>query len=475
MKSRAARGRLTAAALLAVLGLALGGRPPARAEAPAFKIEEKRAEMGAPPAGLAWAGAARVDITPTDTGTYIAGFMPNRTARGVHDRLYARCLYLDDGRTPLAFVTLDLLGFLNPQVQAMRAQLTDRFGPNVTVSATHSHSGPDPIGLWGFGFVVPFGSGRSDDYMDRVVNAGAQCVREAMETAIPARAIFAETTAPADLSTNFHEPERPGVAASKDDQVAVVHWEAPSGRSVATVLNYACHVEALHQENRLFTADFAGFLARELERRFGGVGLFMNGAIGGLIVPNIPRETPTEERYALAEQMGSRLAATARRAIREAGVRWAPSEGDGFRIAHHPFQVKLGNWFFDFYHKVGLLDLEASEDAEARKLVSTEVTAIAIGPSVWLTVPGEIFPSLGNAYKPMMKSRFPFLVGLGNDELGYIMTEAEFQDSLYSYEQSMSVSERMGPALTEAVAAALAALHGEPPKEGTNANAAPAL
>ena len=78
----------------------------------AFRIEDRRAALGAPPAGTVWAGASKVDITPDRDHVYMAGFMVNRTSLGVHDPIYARCLYVDDGRTPLVMVSLDLLGFL---------------------------------------------------------------------------------------------------------------------------------------------------------------------------------------------------------------------------------------------------------------------------------------------------------------------------------------------------------------------------
>ncbi|MCA9772082.1 MAG: neutral/alkaline non-lysosomal ceramidase N-terminal domain-containing protein, partial [Myxococcales bacterium] len=395
----------------------------------AFRIEDRRAALGAPPAGTVWAGASKVDITPDRDHVYMAGFMVNRTSLGVHDPIYARCLYVDDGRTPLVMISLDLLGFLHSEVVGMRARMTERFGPNVIVASTHSHSGPDIIGLWGFGLLLPFSSGKDDAFVDRVMDAGAQCVRQAMDAAVPATAVFAAADAPADISTNFHEPERPGIAKEKDNQIAVARWISRKGETVATVINYACHVEAIHEENREITADFAGFLTRDLEQRFGGVGLFFNGAIGGLIVPNIPRPTPTQERWDLARRMGQRLVDAARDALEKRGIPWSPGPGDGIEVVSRDLPLSLDNAAWRFFRFVGILGIEG----EGRDFM-TELTAARIGPSVWLTVPGEIFPSLGRKFKAAMAARVPFLIGLGNDELGYIMEPAEFVDDLYGYE-----------------------------------------
>ena len=71
---------------------------------------------------------------------------------------------------------------------------------------------------------------------------------------------------------------------------------------------------------------------------------------------------------------------------------------------------------------------------------------------------GELFPSLGRAYKDKLTTPFRFLVGLGQDELGYILDASEFEDDLYSYEQMMSPGPTTSTVLGASVDAALAAL-----------------
>jgi neutral ceramidase len=55
-------------------------------------------------------GASAIDITPP-VGTALDGY-GGRTdvSLGVHDPLYARALYLDDGTTQIALVVCDLIG-----------------------------------------------------------------------------------------------------------------------------------------------------------------------------------------------------------------------------------------------------------------------------------------------------------------------------------------------------------------------------
>ena len=62
-----------------------------------------RAEAGA----RLQAGAAKVDITPKLGVSLDGPISKNGPVRGVHDRLYARAVMLDDGTTRLAIVVAD--------------------------------------------------------------------------------------------------------------------------------------------------------------------------------------------------------------------------------------------------------------------------------------------------------------------------------------------------------------------------------
>jgi len=90
-------------------------------------------------------GAAAIDITPP-VGTALDGY-GGRTdvSLGVHDPLYARALYLDDGTRQLALVVCDLIGIGSFLAKRARELIAERPGiapENVLISATHTHAGP---------------------------------------------------------------------------------------------------------------------------------------------------------------------------------------------------------------------------------------------------------------------------------------------------------------------------------------------
>src|SRR5687767_10244651 len=85
------------------------------------------------------AGFGETDITPTlgNKPVYIAGFGQNRKATKAHDPLFARAVVLKEGKTKLALVSVDLVGFFRPNVVNVRKQLAGF--DYVLVSSTHTH------------------------------------------------------------------------------------------------------------------------------------------------------------------------------------------------------------------------------------------------------------------------------------------------------------------------------------------------
>lgn len=93
-----------------------------------------------PPASTFRAGAATSNITPALGSAIIGGFLPF-PATNVHDELHARCLVLDDGKTKLALVVVDLLGFhyiVSHQARKFIEQETGIPATNVLISAIGS-------------------------------------------------------------------------------------------------------------------------------------------------------------------------------------------------------------------------------------------------------------------------------------------------------------------------------------------------
>ena len=418
------------------------------------------------PGGDLQVGAATVDLTPYDKAAagdvYIAGFGPGRSSEGVLDPITGRVLFVDDGAQWVVLVWLDFVGLLNDEVRGIRGLVTRDHPERVIVGSTHNHEGPDTMGYWGPGVLLPVASGKDPEYMTWMRGQVADAIARAVVSAKPARLRFAATTVEEGISANLWFPDDP---SRKDNQMTVLAAEDVDGKRIATVVNYACHAEALFENNKLLSADFPGRLYRELEvRNPGSVPIFVPGAIGGMVIPYPNRWDKRDEyedftqRVAFIDQTGDALAQFAEGALDASP---APIGPQGVTLGHESREIwlELDNTIFEVVTSLGIVSLGDRPTRDGR--FRAEVHRIDLGPARILTVPGEIFPSLGSLYKRWLATPYPFIFGLATDELGYIMGAAEFEDSTYEYEQSMSAGPATGPTLTRAVRELLGAT--EPP------------
>ncbi len=116
----------------------------------------------------------------------------------------------------------------------------------------------------------------------------------------------------------------------------------------------------------------------------------------------------------------------------------------------------MDNPLFQAASDAGLLQTKLNHNQE----VITEASLLKLNTLLLFNVPGELLPKLGLAYKAKMKAAGATLsavVGLVNDELGYILPKEGFiypDDPLNPgdhYEESMSLSIEAGPCLTKAL------------------------
>lgn len=456
------------------------------------------------PARALEAAAAKVDITP-DLSTekvWLAGFgAKGRRPTGVHDPLYARIVLLREGDKTVALVGLDLLGFyLNDTKALRRAWVKDGQDKVLFVHATHTHSGPDTLGLWGPMIGV---SGVNKRYMARVNRRIVEALGLLESQLKPATAAGGRGTLdPRGLCRDLRDPQ------VIDPNLGVLRLQGADGKAVATIVNWSCHPEVIGRENTLITADFPGPLCARVEERTGGQCLFLSGAIGGLMSP----DTDTENFYETA-RIGAAVADAAL-ALK------TPAKGRGLAYRAYKPRVPVENSRYLLFlsaltagHDLSRADgtpIPASRawplairhllfglTDENRPWIETEVSVLDVGPARFLGIPGELFPELaiggydgrysfgrpvvakdgpardlasapkGPYLRDLIKAPVPMLVGLANDMLGYVVPEYDFQvrpsKSMLPrlpghYEETNSV----GPSATRILTEAAARLLSEP-------------
>jgi len=426
------------------------------------------------------AGAAKVIITPTvnESDPYAdpvwIGGWDIRVAVGIHDDLYARSFVVRSKETTIAIVSVDLVGLFYADVQEIRAMVDPSLGiDHVIVASTHNHEGPDTMGLWG---PHPFISGEDPEYMAFVKEQVVSCIETAAQGMEEAELEVAHTTVP-------------GIMANGRDSglvypdLVVMRFEGGKKKTIATVLNFAGHPEVLDGEpfNYLISADYLAYVYDYIENRLGGVAVFLNGALGGMITPDVDGvfdglETPglpVNRTFEMAEEIGSRLASAAIEALRDAkeckntkiilkkATVDVPLDNFDFRLlSSQPIPAILTR---DLYTE-GELDTSSMDISDWFELppgyvnlplgedLRTELNVVKIGFIEMVTVPGELLPKLGHQLtETMMTGKYNIIVGLGNDELGYIIPFEDWDPT--KYEESMSAGRETGPIILDALQA----------------------
>ena len=98
--------------------------------------------------GILRAGAAMVDVTPTQFPVIVNGMVEERTATMAHDALMSRALVLDDGTERIAIVVVDSLMLTRAMLDDVKDQAQQLTGiptNRILISATHTHSAPSAM------------------------------------------------------------------------------------------------------------------------------------------------------------------------------------------------------------------------------------------------------------------------------------------------------------------------------------------
>jgi hypothetical protein len=382
-------------------------------------------------------GAAKRTVTPDlARPVYMAGFDHNRKATGIHDDLYARCIAIAAGPRPLVICGVDVIGLFWDDVKKIRA----RVDADLIVTALHDHEGPDTMGLWGPSAAQ---SGIDETYMSFLIDRTVEAAKESIANLRPARVRLARIKTP-ELDT-FIDDTRPPVV--HDPEIVVLRAETADGKPIATLINWANHPETLGSKNTEITADYSGYLCRESERLLGGDTVFINGAIGGMqsplgsVIKNVDGKVLPEKTFEKAEYIGTRVAKLAAEALTKAPT--VTIEATVFRETL--VQIPMTNPGFNQAAQAGIFKGRKQPNADGT--TTTPVGYISLAPHLEIAlIPGELYPELSvggverysgadfpdapiePAVKPQLTAPFKMLFGLANDEIGYIIPKAEWDE-----------------------------------------------
>lgn len=379
-------------------------------------------------------GKAKMTLPDIETKTYyMAGYGTNKPATGVLDPLFAHAVWLDDntGRGGILLVSLDFVGMLNKDINAMRQSLSGFVRMTgcrgIHICSTHNHAGPDTMGISG---KLPK-SGKDKGFMHIVYAA----VRVAAQLAYRERkdgALFFGQCEIADLQKDIRDPSVFSKAMTR------LRFVPKDGSRETYLINFAAHAEMLDYDNTLISPDYPCYLRNRVREKTGAETIFFQGAIGGMVTLVDQDKNPIKSTFILGEKLGdAAVAITDERELH-------PNISTLRQEVYFPAQ----NLILFLAGRLGLLnvDVYARPDAFYGLSLKSELNYIEIDGLQCLLLPGELFPELllggylsaersgtglGAEANPRPLAEIAqdeklLVFGLANDELGYILPPNDF-------------------------------------------------
>ncbi len=381
-------------------------------------------------------GTAAIDITPP-VGVLLAGSLRPRTSVGTDDPLLCKAMVLDNGKTLVAVVTLDLITWPRLRCQGPREAIAARTGiapEHVLINCSHTHSGP-----YTDASLYLVDAELDEAYLGQVGEAIAEAVCRAAEELEPVSVGTVKgRCGGVGRNRRLRRPDgsvinawlvpaqdREALSTAGPEDEDLLAWVFFSGeRPVATLWNYTVHVNAHFGTS--FSADYPGRVAAALSEEFGPefFSLFLPGACGD--INNTVGFEPLHRRLSAA--------------MRELVARATPESSDDLGAAwrqvalevrdREPFQEaeiadKWPDGFEVFQTEDRLLK------ADPQDTLTTVVQALRIGEGAIAATPGETFVNLGLDLKARSPFEITAVAELSNDGIGYIPTREAFAQGGY--------------------------------------------
>lgn len=421
------------------------------------------------------AGAAIIDVTPKKP-MFLHGYPHvERTSIGTNDPLFASALIIDNGENQIGFCAVDVIFIskeITIQVREQVQKATGIKGENLMVSASHTHSGPVIFSDIFYDPVVP---NADPEYIMYLVNKITQVFIEAFNNR--KRSKIAITTGDSiGIGGNRHSK----TGAIDSEVPIIVLKDFDTGDIFALSIIHCMHPTVLHEDSKLFSADFPGYTRRFISEKLGEdvVLLYQTGPSGNQSPRHFIDSNTLDEAKRLGFMLGKR--------ITDSILKLKESNYQDWHTQHIlKFKLELPRKKFMTLieaekkvtlvkRKLEILRLNGKSAVEIRtaecdwfgaeenmkltkmfmngelekvydSILPIELNIIALGEIYFVFLPGELFVE----YSLRIKEKLPgkvFVNSLSNGVLaGYIVSEEAENEG--GYEASNSVFSAEGGAL----------------------------
>jgi neutral ceramidase len=420
---------------------------------------------------MASAGFAQTEISCA-VGTPLGGnARVDKAARGVHDPLHATVAVIESAAGAQVLIGLDLVSAPRALVEAISREVEARTGipaTSVTVSATHTHSGPDvgrgdgmdeldyaAVGAWQRDAVSAIGVAAADAHRGAVpatLNLASGCVP---------RLSFNRRLAHIDGTThmNWETLEAGDVLTALgpiDPELLVLVFSDEHGVPLGSLVHFTLHPAILVGHDWLVSADYVAEMSDTVSAALGGAPvLFLNGALGNINHIDY-RDSGRAIGFGESARVGTALGRAAVDALTREKIELDLADGEW-----HTMTITLNQRTVDrpqLERAREVLVANAGQPVEALDgippeayalwtiqvgrwlppLLEVAVTFVRLDRVVLVYVPFEVFVEFGLDLRRAFPDSIVRVVSLGGGYYGYLPTAKAFAEG--GYEPTLGTS-----------------------------------
>ena len=367
---------------------------------------------------------------------------------------------------------LDAYGLANKDVRIIRDRiagfLKNENVVSVNISTLHQHSAIDTLGLNGDLLKVLFGNttinalklgkdlhnGQNKEYMENLYNVTAKAIMDAVNSMEPGEMYFSTS----DASEYIRDKRDPQVIDPNLNRLCFVPDDENS--TPTWIVNAAIHCVGLGAATTEVSGDYPYFVEKAVNEA-GANYIQIQGAELAITSNGTLTAKEGATRYENVQSYGAALGKLL--VDTDKGSEIEPI----LNIAHENIFMQVDNKALQFIASTGLLANEGIKTADGDLKIPTEIGYMEIGDNLaFALIPGELAPEIafGGAceakdswlgkdwsYPSMQdivgKDRKLMVLGLTNDQIGYILSDNDYRSILTENEELLTVSKNAGSRL----------------------------
>jgi neutral ceramidase len=395
-----------------------------------------------------YAGAARVDITPS--GNCLMGGFAARDhgCEGIHDRLYVTALALSRHGKKLVIIGVDILALNNEQMDKIWMFADKRLNlrpDQLFINCSHTHAGPEVRPTFNHETCAPGQVGKPDPaYIDELLEKIIISADKALKSLKPAEAAWGigETF----IGINRRAPDKsiysqqatgyenfPNPDKEIDRTCPVILIKDKKGKPISLVSGASCHPTTMRYDNYLISAEFPGVTRRILEEDLEGApSLFLQGIAGDVkprqvVAGNSFRSGNFDDIEIVGQELAADVIRTIKKGLKPLDVRI----GTSLKRVALPFNKSWNRETFRRY--------ASKEEAQYRRVwaeywlkklsqgeavpqsIDLTLSIVELSPELRLLgIAGELLTDMGLKIKHQFKDGNTLPFGYTNGEIAYI-------------------------------------------------------